>query len=392
VIAYAFSRRAHRARRGSTLPVVSILLVVLVGMVAFAIDIGAVAHARTELQATADAGDLAGLAKLYSSSGATQDFTAAKAEVNKYVGGSAGNYPGMVVADADIEFGYFTPTAALGTRFSTDLTKRQANALRVTLRRDGSTNPRQQMFFAPTLGKAHNNVTARATAWVPPALGALPESDLIPYVAHVDYFNAAAGLPARASNSAGFQNVSASDFSDNWVIGAPGTVPTAGHDGAKELLLFDGDQNAPGNFGSIDLGSASNGTPELARQLRNGPTQADFDILQSGKKLASDGSLQAPVTLGGDTGISNGTKDDWAAIIGQNKIIPLYSTVSGNGNNAAYNIVGFAGVRIVAVDLTGNPKRVWVQPTSFYSSKVSVAPAGSSGMIGVYGPPRLVLP
>ena len=133
-------------------------------------------------------------------------------------------------------------------------------------------------------------------------------------------------------------------FPDDWVIGSPGTTPTAGQDGVKELVLFSSTQNAPGNFGSLDLGTASNGTPELARQLRFGPNQSDFNVMQNANKLASDGSLQSPVSLGGDTGISNGTKDDWAAIIGKNKIIPLYDTVGGTGNNAVYHVVGFAGV------------------------------------------------
>src|SRR5437868_4712262 len=83
--------------------------------------------------------------------------------------------------------------AAHGTRFSNDLTSRRANALRVTLRRDGATNPRLALFFGPVLGKTQNDVRTQATAWVPPALGVLPEAELIPYVAQVDYFNAAAG-------------------------------------------------------------------------------------------------------------------------------------------------------------------------------------------------------
>jgi hypothetical protein len=382
----------RRARRGSTLPVVATLLVVLVGMVSFAIDIGTVAHARTELQATADAGDLAGLANLYSNASGAQDFAAARAEVRKYVGGSAGNFPGLAVPDADLQFGYFDPAAAVGSRFSTNLAGRKANALRVALRRDGATNPRLPLAFGSILGKSDNRVEARATAWVPPALGVLPESELIPYVAQVDYFNAVAGLPARASDSAGFEPVNVNSLADAWVIGAPGTVPTPGSDGVKELLLFSSTQNAPGNFGSLDLGSASNGTPELIRQLLNGPTQADFDTLGKAGKLASDGSLQAPVGMGGDTGISNGTKSAWDAIVGKNKIIPLYDTVGGTGNNAVYHVVGFAGVRVVAADLQGNPKRVWVQPTDFYSRRVMPAPPGTPGMVGVYGPPRLVIP
>jgi hypothetical protein len=169
-------------------------------------------------------------------------------------------------------------------------------------------------------------------------------------------------------------------------------MPTAGHDGVKELVLFGSTQTAPGNFGSLDLGSASNGTPELARQLRYGPNASDFSLMKTAGKLAADGSLQSPVTMTGDTGISNGTKDDWEAIVGQNKIIPLYDTLTGNGNNASYHIVGFAGVRVVAVDMTGNPKRVWVEPTQFYSSKVTATPSGSGGMIGVKAPPKLVIP
>jgi hypothetical protein len=371
---------------------VAILLVMLVGMVAFAVDIGSIAHARTQLQATADAGDLAGLANLYSTSGATQNFTSAKAEVRKFVGGSAGNIPGLTVADEDMQFGYFDPTAAAGSRFSTDISSRKANALRVTLRRDGNINPRLRLSFGPILGKAENNVLATATAWMPPGLGVTAGAELIPYVAQVGYFNASAGLAARPNTSDGFVYVPTNIFTDVWTAGPAGGLPTAAPDGVNELLLFDGDKNTPGNFGSLDLGTASNGTPELARQLRYGPNQSDFDIMDSNGKLQSDGSLQAPVSLGGDTGISNGVKDDWAAIIGQNKIIPLYDTVGGTGNNTVYHIVGFAGVRIIAADLQGNPKRVWVQPTTFYSNKVTAAPTASGGMNGVFAPPKLVIP
>src|SRR4051794_27234183 len=80
-------RLPRRRRRGSVLPVVTVLMVMLVGMVSFAVDVGYIARSRTQMQATADAGTLAGLAKLYAVSGATQDFTSARAEVNKYVGG-----------------------------------------------------------------------------------------------------------------------------------------------------------------------------------------------------------------------------------------------------------------------------------------------------------------
>jgi hypothetical protein len=36
--------------------------------------------------------------------------------------------------------------------------------------------------------------------------------------------------------------------------------------------------------------------------------------------------------------------------------------VVGNGNNADYTIVGFVGIRIMKVKLTGHPKYVTIQP------------------------------
>ena len=69
------------------------------------------------------------------------------------------------------------------------------------------------------------------------------------------------------------------------------------------------------------------------------------------------GSLQFNASgvlhLNGDTGISAGVKDELASIIGQPRIIPIFSSVVGPGNNADYTIVKFVGVRILAVKLTG---------------------------------------
>jgi hypothetical protein len=74
---------------------------------------------------------------------------------------------------------------------------------------------------------------------------------------------------------------------------------------------------------------------------------------------------QGTLTLEGDTGISAGMKDDLASIIGKPRIIPIYRSVSGNGNNARYTIVKFGGIRILDVDLTGSKKtskHVTIQP------------------------------
>ena len=91
-----------------------------------------------------------------------------------------------------------------------------------------------------------------------------------------------------------------------------------------------------------------------------GVNASDLSYLGGELKLAANGEL----LLNGDTGISAGVKDELASIIGQPRIIPIFQSVSGPGNNATYTIVQFAGVRILNVKLTGamSQKRVIVQP------------------------------
>ena len=43
-------------------------------------------------------------------------------------------------------------------------------------------------------------------------------------------------------------------------------------------------------------------------------------------------------------------------------MIPIYDSTGGNGNNAWYRVIAFAGVRILAVNFQGNPKYVIIQP------------------------------
>ena len=50
------------------------------------------------------------------------------------------------------------------------------------------------------------------------------------------------------------------------------------------------------------------------------------------------------------------------SVIGEAVTIPVYDTTNSNGNNAWFRVVGFAAVRIVKVDFTGNPKYLVVQP------------------------------
>ncbi|MFM8271423.1 MAG: pilus assembly protein TadG-related protein [Gemmata sp.] len=389
-------------RRGSTLPLVTVLLVMLVGMVSFAIDTGRVAHGRTGLQAAADAGALAGVCSLVTGTGPHQDVALARSEVREFVGdANSGNFPGLVVPDADIVVGYFDSKAGRGTRFKAatqaDLTKlangtgTALNAVQVTLRRDGTNNARLPLAFSSLLGKSNGDITARATAWVGGIGGFREGSMVIPYVAQIDYFNAACGLPERSKSDPGYVKVDPTTFTDSYSVGQVGSTLSPGQDGIKEIVLFSNNQTANGNFGIVNLGAG--GASDISRQLLYGPNAADFAILASQGVLAPDGSLQAPVTLSGDSGINNGTQSSWQAIIGQNRIIPLYSQVRGSGTNAMYDIVGFAGIRVISAQFNGNKKQVIVQTISVYSNRVTPAGFGSSTpSIYSFSPPQLAIP
>ena len=79
----------------------------------------------------------------------------------------------------------------------------------------------------------------------------------------------------------------------------------------------------------------------------------------------------------------------YSSILGDVRILPLYSTVSGNGTNAAFTIVKFVGIRITDVKLTGKSKQLIVQPATVVTCGgiPSTDPAASSG---IYSPAWLV--
>src|SRR5262245_14992981 len=102
-------------RPGGVLPLVCIILVFLVGMVAFAIDTGYIAMNRTRLQAAADAGAHAGAYKIATLDGQAVSETAIRDEVKKFV---ALNEP-ITVLDSDIRVLRYNPNKAAGSRVST---------------------------------------------------------------------------------------------------------------------------------------------------------------------------------------------------------------------------------------------------------------------------------
>jgi hypothetical protein len=177
-----------------------------------------------------------------------------------------------------------------------------------------------------------------------------------------------------------------SSGTDSWCYNPETKTVTAGADGVKEVNLFPQGTGSPGNRGTVDIGSSNNSTADLARQIVSGISPADLAHL-GGSIQFTNGELH----LNGDTGISAGVKDELASIIGKPRIIPIFSSVTGNGNNADYTIVKFVGVRILDVKLTGSmsSKRLTIQPCNVVM-KGGIYQQGASHSQYVHSPVWLV--
>jgi Flp pilus assembly protein TadG len=354
------NRKNRNSRHGGVLVLSALLIVALLGITAFAIDIGYLCVAKSQAQRSADAAVLAGAWELIDENVAG-GTSAATLEAN--VRTLASQYAGLnevcgdapALASTDIEVGYI---ANPFDRNSLMVFNQPANnnAVRVRVRRTSAQNGEVSLFFARAMGTNSHSVEAEATAV---------------FMGNFSGFRAPGGgdgnldiLPF-ALDEVTWNSMLSGCGSDDWNWNEEAGTITAGTDGVREMNLFPQGTGSPGNRGTVDIGSSNNSTNDIARQIVYGVSPAD--LAYHGGSLVFDGSGQLP--LNGDTGISAGVKDELASIIGQPRIIPIFSQVTGPGNNAIYTIVKFVGIRVLDVKLTGNmsSKRVIIQPAKIVS-------------------------
>ena len=185
------SRTATAKRRtGAILPLAVILLVLLIGMVAFAVDLGYLSLARTQIQAAADAGALAGAIALGKDAPGDVRLLAQTAVQANKVAGSAG-----VIELEDVELGTWNSDTHQFTRLS-GADESEANSVRVTCHRSFSRGNPIQLFFAPVLGVDFGEASASAVALRAPICGAfigLQSVDLKGNGSYTDSYNSSLG-------------------------------------------------------------------------------------------------------------------------------------------------------------------------------------------------------
>jgi Flp pilus assembly protein TadG len=376
------------------MPLVAVVCPALLAFAALSVDVGALFDAKAELQRCADAAALAGAGaliderRLRNDGGmnleidfAVRDAAQEYVQRNRVLGASptvqlntSNSIGGDIVLGTLSDLSNYHEPLSVG---SPD----KFNSVRVHVRRDNERNGPVGLFFARLFGRYTANVQATATATiedgvvgyaVPPNSGT---AQLLPFAVHVDVWNA---LLAGAT-----------PIGDQYAYDPDTGQVESGSDTILEINMYPGggiDQLMPGNFGTVDIGGSNNSASDIERQIREGISAEDFAYHGGELKLGDDGTL----TLTGDTGLSAGFKEALEDIIGLPRAIPLFTSVSGPGDNAEFVIVGFAGIRIMDVWLTGAPehKHVIVQPSYVIDGTVIIEPESTSSYM-VYHTPRL---
>lgn len=413
------SRLSTTRRRGFIAPLTALLLVPLLGMLAFAIDIGYICVVQSDLQNAADAAALAGAEKLQplyveyyqaNTSAAAQAAIIALATTNThtfispmYTAEQFSSYnmagsKNITVPDSDVSFG-FTDAQGNYTPYSTG--SAFPNTITVITRRDNTANGPLPLFFGRLFGVGNEYLTATASATI--YAGEISSMTPIPGVdSHIlpvtlDYYEWLAFRATGISPDGTFQTRTNPEGV---------TVP--------EIQVYPDPKQAPGQFSLLDIGPPQNNVPAFRTWIDNGATPNDISYLNTTKDI--NGYLMLPPvpaatgTTGPDASpISPTNSREWKGGPGlkstlltnfQNEmwkpnLLPLFIPVSvtpyqaaqGQGQGSYYAIVGFVGVRISQAEGNGNNMNISVQPYGDIWSNTIIANAKPAGtqLTSVYG-------
>jgi len=265
------------------------MMVALLGMVAFAIDLGYLANCQGELQRSADASALAACYQLIyqGTPGTPIDLSTNVAKVPTVASQYAGLNPvcnaAPALASADVVTGLMTdPTTKPGGTINTGANKNMFNAVQVTVNRTSGVNGQVPTFFGRILGSNGSNASATATAalisnfggvTVPSTNGGTGNLMLLPFALDQQTWIALLAGDTKVTT-------------DLWNYNSVGQV-VAGSDGIREVNLFPQGTGSPGNRGTVDIGSPNNSTADIVRQILYGISPADLSYFRTRKSAST---------------------------------------------------------------------------------------------------------
>jgi Flp pilus assembly protein TadG len=372
----ARSLHGCRRRHGSLLPLFALLTVPLLGVLAFAIDIGYITWVATDLQTAADAAALAGAEKLqvlyvqytlpnqmhkndilsFATTNSANSPMATAEAFSSY--NRAGNVP-ITMRDEDVTFGF---TSVDGTYHSNygNYNGGFPNSITVVARRDNTKNTPVSLFFGPLVGIPAKNLTASATATI--YSGDVHSLQVIPGVnAHI--------LPVALDMNV-WQNFYTTGLS------ADGTQHVAAN-GYPQLQVYPVDPNTPGSFGLLDTGPPTKQMPAFHNWIDDGDTPNDMSYLINHGMVPV--SVDSPNNWKRGPTLKSTLLSNFQSQLGVPNLLPLfipasapagwqaqsagsYSAPSGTSPTATYLIAGFAGVHISQANQDDGSMEISIQP------------------------------
>ncbi|HUY91283.1 MAG TPA: TadG family pilus assembly protein [Pirellulales bacterium] len=381
-----------RDRAGNLTILAALLMVVFMAAVAFSVDLGYLSNSMAELQRTADAAALAAAEDLvYQGTpgtpvNLTTNIAQAQADAVSYASRNYVCSASPLVGSSDVVVGYIANPRQPGATM--DFTNQnQFNAVQVTVNRNENENGKVPYFFAKIFGLSGQSASAQATAALINNIGGfqIPSGSsgyMLPILPFAEDSSTVDNLLAG--------DYAASGLTDEWSYNASTKTVSQGSDGIAEFNLFPQGTGSPGNRGTVKIGTSNNSTCTIVHQIVNGISATDLSYYPNGQLALND---QGVLVLPGNPGISAGFKSALASIVGQTRVIPVFSTVSGNGNNAEFTIVQWFGIRVMAVNLTGSmtSKYLMVQPANvFIQQGIVPATSGSQTSYAAYSPVWLI--
>ena len=398
---HAFGHRHDsRTRRGGITVLAAVAIVLMLIMVAFAVDLGMICVAKAELQRTADASALAATEELLYQVSHRNELTPLQGGnslqrqlENAAVGETAQTFARLNAVgqkepslqsnpsnnhEGEIVIG----TMVRDAKGRADLAHKdpdQYNSVRVRVKRTSDRGGQVSLFFGNLLGISGTNAEAEAQAMfinefkgfrAPEGPGDPPPAIMVfPFAVERDAWEAAQ------------QGVG----TDNYGWDKENERVTQQGDGIPEVNLYPLSTGAGGNFGTVDIGSNNSNTGTLRRQIVDGVTAEDLEFHGGELALNESGKLY----LSGDPGLKAGpVQSAVQQIIGAPRIILLYDSVSDNGQNATFTVTGFAGGRVVDVKLTGGTKYLRIQSAPMVT-RGGIEGKGN-GSSQIYSPVKLV--
>lgn len=364
----------HSDRKGAIYVFAALFFVMVIGFTAFTVDIGFATLTKAQMQNAADSAAHAAALELSRSFGPGREISVDAAEeiareravemISRFRTGNVTSTDADLIRDVRVGRRSWDN---ISEQWIEEWNQSPFNMVEVTVRRTEADTTSLPMTFAQILGVDSLDLTQSAVAALYPGTGFRlpPDSsktiDILPIALDLGSWNDLLDQYYEGNDHG---------FEDNYGW-CDGGVCEDDSDGIVEISMYP-DLNsglAPGNRGTVDFGHSGNSTNDLKRQIKYGLNSYDLSFFPNDEiKFNSSGALY----LNGDTGISAGIQSSLEDIIGEVRAIPIFIEVTGNGNNATYTIVKFAGVRILDVKLSGGPRKrhLTVQPAVFTSPYV----------------------